>query len=176
MTTLFLDAGHTEGRDPGAIANSTTEHAEMAKLINGLAAKLLQAGVAVQVIPYHLLLIEKIAYVNARTGAEDLLVSFHMNAAGNAKARGLEVYFYGGSGESREKAHEIAGELAHKLGLKLRGVFPDTKTRHGRLGIIRDTKPWAFLVEIGFLTNKEDLEIVREKGVEGVYQSLKVFL
>ena len=61
-----------------------------------------------------------------------------------------------------EKSKLIAKTLIDKYcditGYKNRGAKPDTSTRHGRLGWIRDTKPWATLIECCFIDNKDDMK------------------
>ena len=51
---------------------------------------------------------------------------------------------------------------------------PDSSTRHGRLGIIRDTKPTAYLLELGFIQN--DLETVRQKAAIALAQGILKYL
>lgn len=163
MRTFFLDAGHTQGKDPGACANGTTEHAEVAALVTRLAPLLAERGFTVHVLPFTLTLSQKIGYVNRRAVAEDLLLSLHLNSAG-PKASGSEIYYYGGEDRSLAYARLLEKELGKERDLPVRGVYADTSTRFKRLGIIRDTLPWAFLLEVAFITNAGDLAWVREKS------------
>ena len=169
MRTLFLDAGHTAGKDPGACANGTTEHAEVSAIVDTIAATL-----PCVVVPKYLLLPAKIAWINRHAKDTDVLVSVHMNS-GAPTASGLETYFYGGSVESRTRATALQKLLVVHLELPSRGVLADTTTRHGRLGIIRDTKPWAFLVELGFMTNAADIACVRA-GAAGLAAVLQQWM
>lgn len=163
MRTFFLDAGHTQGKDPGACANGTTEHAEMAALVTRLGPILADQGFVVHILPFTLTLPQKIGYVNRRAAAEDLLLSLHLNSAG-PKATGSEIYYYGGEDKSLAYARLLEKELEKESDLPVRGVYADTSTRFKRLGIIRDTLPWAFLLEVGFITNAGDLAWVRERS------------
>lgn len=58
--------------------------------------------------------------------------------------------------------------------MKSRGTKIDSSTRHGRLGIIRDTKSTAILWELGFI--QEDLETVRTKSALGITQAILSYL
>ena len=56
--------------------------------------------------------------------------------------------------------------VKNKTGIKNNGVKPDTASRFGRLGIIRETKGWSFLLELGSINN--DLEAVKKEAPEGI--------
>jgi N-acetylmuramoyl-L-alanine amidase len=43
------------------------------------------------------------------------------------------------------------------LGINNRGVKNSTDNRHGRLGILDDTRPRAILLEVAFISNKVDM-------------------
>lgn len=167
MRTLFLVAGHTQGKDPGARVETTTEHAEVARIMQSVAEHLDGAGVPVVLVPFTLKLQEKIAWINARATSADMLVSLHMNSAGS-QAHGMEVWYQQGRTEDHHLAQRALAQLHEHIALRARGVFPDTKNRHGRLGIIRDTYPQAILLELGFLTNRRDLDRVRAAGVDAL--------
>lgn len=175
MYTLYLDAGHTKGKDPGAVALGTTEQLEVAQLVQKTAALLDLPEWQIVIVPGDLLLPQKIAWINARASHEDVLVSVHMNSAGNA-ARGMEVYYFGGSDASLDRAERLHAQIAATSPLFPRGVRDDRKTRHNRLGIIRDTHPWAFLIEYGFLTSAMDLDVVRRRGPEDLAMALTAWL
>jgi len=157
------------------MAFGTTEHVEVTRLVARCCEELASLGVQAECIPVHLLLHEKIAWINRKAVPEDVLVSVHMNS-GKSSARGLEVYYYGGSSESLHAGARLQKALSLETMLSNRGLKPDTQTRHGRLGIIRDTKPWAFLLEFGFLTSQEDLEYVRTKGGGDLARALFAWL
>ena len=175
MKTLYLDAGHTQGKDPGAVALGTTEHEEVARLADQVMELLHLPGWEVAIVPKGLLLPGKIAWINQHATEEDVLISLHMNSASPA-ARGVEVYYYGGSDGSRARGEELLGCLANSSPLRARGVKDDRGTRHKRLGIVRDTRPWAFLVEYGFVTSKEDLDVVRTRGARDLAGALAAWL
>jgi len=79
-------------------------------------------------------------------------------------------YYYGGSEESKQKAQKLLDKYCAKTGLKNNGVRPDTASRFKRLGIIRDTKGWAFLLELGSINN--DLKVVKKKGADALFSAI----
>jgi len=88
---------------------------------------------------------------------------------------GTETWYLSGSQRGAEIAKEIQSSLRLKLGLKNRGIKGDLQNHHGRLGILRDTKMFdEWLVELGFITNLNDLETVRERGALALADAAKM--
>lgn len=147
---VILCAGHGGG-DSGAVANGVTEAGQAIDIVNRTADHLRRDGqIEVIVVPHELGLVQSISWVNVRfKGPEDgLCLEIHKNSgAGN----GVETWYFGGSAESARKAQAMQRELAALTGLPDRGIKPDTSNRFARLGWIRDTIPWALLLECGFM-------------------------
>ena len=64
-------------------------------------------------------------------------------------------------------------EYTRVTGIRGRGVHGDKENRWGRLGFVRDTKPLALLFEMGFISNKADVDRVVKMGTEAVLSALK---
>ena len=73
-------------------------------------------------------------------------------------------------------AEHIAEMLSNIQGTRNRGAKEDCYTHHGRLGIIRDTLSYDFLLEMGFLRNKEDYKKVTQNGMFAVVEICKYLL
>lgn len=58
----------------------------------------------------------------------------------------------------RKMAASLSQRVAEESGMRLNGsgAFKDTSGRFGRMGMVRDTKPPALLIEAGFITNGKD--------------------
>jgi len=167
---IYIVAGHGAG-DPGAVANRTTE-ADVAERITSQLIKKYPKQLAR--VPSGKTLRNKIRWINSNLSSNDKLISLHMNAAGSDQAHGAEIYYYGGDEQSKDEATRMLGVYCKETGLWNRGAKTDFSTRHGRLGIVRDTKPWAFLIELSFITNREDLNIALSKGADGVAEMLQL--
>ena len=191
MKRLCLEIGHETFNltnlfpDPGAVLKDgkkviTTEHREVSLIVTRAIVELKKIyGDRIMLVPRHYSLVKKINWINKKLKASDYLLSFHLNSFILSEATGTEVWYYGGSETSRKKAEELAKIQSETLRLELRGkngVFPDTSNRYGRLGIIRDTIPWAFLCELGFLSNPDDLKKIRKFGVSAIIDLAKYLL
>lgn len=89
----------------------------------------------------------------------DLFVSMHFNAAKNAKAHGIEIYYYYKkkqlrSTKSRQVASRVLSRLVTRTGASSRGV------KQGNFCVIRETSMPAILVEGGFITNPKEVNLL----------------
>jgi len=90
-----------------------------------------------------------------------LFVSVHYNAAPSEFAEGVEVYYYNSDENKKRTSHSkkladlVLQRIIQKTGAKSRGV------KHGNLAVIRETMMPAILVEGGFMTNKEEMEKIK---------------
>ena len=93
---------------------------------------------------------------DANTWGADLFISIHTNAAVNSAANGTECLIYSySSTEAYEVAKDILEQLTLITGLKSRGVIE----RPG-LYVLRRTMMPAVVVEMGFITNPSDAEMM----------------
>lgn len=106
-------------------------------------------------------LTKRIKWINDNGDANDVLISIHANSAANANASGVETCYYSGSQHSKDEALRLSHAVSTATGMPLfnDGLMGDAEGRFGRLGMIRDTQPFALLVECGFVSNKEDMLI-----------------
>lgn len=111
-------------------------------------------GLNLVLVPTDLGITARAKWINARCKDGDVVIELHMDS-GPTSAEGCTTFFHAGSSYAENKAKEFQMEYTRVTGLKGRGVKPDTATRHGRLGIVRETKPLALLLEMGFLTNEK---------------------
>ena len=94
---------------------------------------------------------------NANDWGADVFVSIHCNAA-NTEAQGTEVECYG-SGAGEQLAQCIQSQIVDSLGTTDRGVkyMP-------QLLVLKYTDMPAVLVEMAFIDNDEDAELLAEKA------------
>ena len=114
-------------------------------------------------------LVERVNQANA-WGA-DLFLSLHTNAAPNLRASGSEALIYSRRSQTAlQVAEDILEELNLVTGLRNRGVVE----RPG-LYVLRRTNMPAVLVEMGFISNSYDAELMAYSPglfAEGIYRGL----
>ena len=92
----------------------------------------------------------------ANAWGADIFVSIHTNASVNPNANGSEALIYSvSSTEAYNLAEDIITNLTEVTGLRNRGIVE----RPG-LYVLRRTAMPAVLVELGFITNPEDAELM----------------
>lgn len=101
----------------------------------------------------------------------DVFISLHTNAAQNPNASGSEALIYS---ERSRVAYELADDILENLtritGLRNRGIIE----RPG-LYVLRFTNMPAVLVEMGFITNRYDAELMAYSPglfAEGIYRGI----
>lgn len=103
----------------------------------------------------------------ANEAAADLFVSVHANASGNEKARGPWTLHAVGAKRAKEIGASLQKAMVEVLGGKADAVYPDGEGWTGgrRLAVLRQTRMPAVLLELGFLTNQQDMELITNPDV-----------
>jgi hypothetical protein len=168
MGKIFISAGHGgfEGtlRDPGAIASATTEAEELIATRDLIVTELRSRGIAVESPSDDLSLVGTIAWINARASRQDVALEIHMDAASNPNARGASAYYIASNSDRKRQAEMLINSIIRRVPeLPSRGSQPDTAAAVGRLGFCRNVIPPSMLVELGFLTNPQDLRLIQTR-------------
>ena len=161
MKKVFLDFGHG-GKDPGAIGNGLQEK-DIVLSVGLLVGKVLERhNVEVyysRTTDIFIELTERSTMANRLD--VDVFVSIHCNSFGDGKAQGLETFSHPLSKNGTALAKCIQDSiLKDKLHTKDRGI------KTANFSVLRNTKATAALVELGFISNKEDSEILKNKQSE----------
>ncbi len=101
----------------------------------------------------------------------DLFISLHVNAAENPDASGNEALIYGsGATVANAVGTQILEQLTLTTGLRNRGIV----YRPG-LYVLKETEMPAVLVEMGFISNPYDAELLSESPylfAAGIYRGI----
>lgn len=161
--TIIVDPGHG-GSDPGTVHNGLREKDIVLKVGLILENKLKASGANVVMTR------RDDSYVSleqrsniANTYQSDTFVSIHVNAVENIPtANGTETYWNRtyASEESRKLAQAIQKQLIEKLQTKDRGV------KEANFYVIRHTKSPSVLVELGFLSNKDEAKRLNDPAFQ----------
>ena len=163
---VFINPGHDLERDSGAVnPTSGLRECDVAANIGGLVKGYLEAaGCEVQMLQSDNLAGETPdlpCVVDTANGwPADVFVSLHCNAA-NGCARGTETLVYANEGESAQLAACIQSQIVDSLGTIDRGV-----KERPMLIVLNSTDMPAVLVEMAFVDNDEDAQILTERADE----------
>jgi hypothetical protein len=111
--------------------------------------------------------------IRTKSGYGDVLLSIHMNSAESESATGTEVIVDNRAGAERyHEAQNISRIVAGVLGLPDRGAKTDRETPRKSIAIVEDTRPPAYLIELGFVTNPRDVQAVEACGAQAVIAAI----
>ena len=149
----FISAGH-HLKDPGAVANGTTEAAEMIKFRDLVAGFCRRRGLKVVVDDDNETLAQYLHRI--QTGNGSVVVEFHLNASGAGASGALAVVGEDADRLDKMFAAEMSATCAQILGIQNRGVIPEGQSHRGRLGLMRE-EGIVSLLEICFIDNQGDM-------------------
>jgi len=167
---IYLDPGHGEGvtgqRDPGAIGpTGLTENEVTFDVAKRLGHLLREQGVETLGVTLTAArddenLNEAIKAANA--AGVHLFVSLHCNSATTPSAHGVEVW-HGGGSTAEKVANTVLARIMTEFtggqGAWLNGrVLPLTSrgAKHGTFAVLRNTHMPAILVEMAFISNRQE--------------------
>lgn len=110
----------------------------------------------------------------ANSWPADYFISIHVNANPNPDVNGSEVYVYDLDSTSADLAEEILTEIVRRTGTKYNGV-----RENPALYVLRRTQMPSVLVELGYITNYDDLQILLDDQYQfayGIYVGLLNYL
>lgn len=150
---IFINAGHG-GSDPGAVSKNGKKEADITKKVSALLAyNLILNGYIVEFFQQEKTFTEVSKVEN--TSNSDLFISIHCNSAANEKANGVEVLYYPTSVKGKKFAQQVQKELVDLTKLRDRGI----KARSD-LHVLKRTKAVAILVELAFLSNEHEEQLL----------------
>ena len=178
---IMLDAGHGYSVDTGAEGNGLKEQDITYTLAQKVGEKLRNAGIEVMYTRNNITdnvgntLSESIngRYIRANNWGADYFISIHCNAFSDPSANGTETLIYAKGGKAEWLALNVHTHLV-QLGLTDRGVKVRTD-----LGVLKNTKMPAILVETAFITNEKDscyLTIFQDEVVDAIANGIFEFL
>lgn len=161
---VFINPGHAPNGnpDPGAVnGNTGLRECDVALAVGDLVAHYLKAaGVGVKNV-FQCDSLEEICDQANCSGA-DLFISIHCNSAEAAAATGTETWACAGSSAGHALAACIQTQIVDALGTVDRGVKTATPGVNG-LYVLTNTDMPAVLVELAFISNPDDEEILANK-------------
>ena len=158
MAKVFLDAGHG-GKDPGALGNGLQEKDIALSVTLKVGNILANHGVTVgysRTTDVFLELADRATRAN-NFGA-NVFVSVHCNAFSDISAKGVETYSYPGSTTGANLSKSIQNSIIAS------GAYTVNRgTKTADFAVLRLTNMPAALVELAFITNAQDADILRNR-------------
>lgn len=155
---VTVTAGHSNV-DPGAVNGKFKEAELVTKFRNAVAHYLSEAGIAIKT--------DGIGSDNHNLNTaiklikgSDVAVEFHMNAASNKAAYGIETIALA---KDKKLAQDLSKVVAKAFNSKLRGDdgwIDQSQSARGKLGFISNG---GLIVELGFISNEAELKMFNEK-------------
>jgi len=172
---IVIDPGHG-GKDPGATSSNLKMKEKDVVLDVSLKLKKLLENEGFKVYltredDNYIGLYDRSTIAN-ELGA-DAFVSVHANAHSNSKVEGVQVLYYPNDGrDNKTFAAMTRDSLVRELKTPDKGIIQRPK-----LVVIRETKMPAVLLELGFLTNSREENLLsqkeyRQKCAEGAYKGI----
>ncbi len=156
---IVIDPGHG-GPDPGAIGIGGLRESEVVLEVSREVSRFLyMKGVDVRLTRNSEIDVDLPPRVNmANKIKADAFISIHANASRGFQRHinGLETYYFSGY-----KGFRLATNIQNEI-LKAAPSSPDRGVRKGRFFVIRGTKMPAALVEIGFVTGRDDSQFLSQ--------------
>lgn len=168
---VIIDAGHG-GYDAGAIGKKGTKEKDVTLSVALKVGEILK-NKGVNVI--YTRTSDKVAWqknekadLQYRTNLSnnskaDLFISIHTNSSIIRSVKGMETYYAPGSSNSKALASAIQNKLVSSL------KFPNRGIKSERFYVLRNTKVPAVLVELGFISNSSEEDILKSSKYQSSY-------
>ncbi|NLW22647.1 MAG: AMIN domain-containing protein [Tissierellia bacterium] len=178
---IVIDPGHG-GHDPGAVQNGTLEKDVNLAVSLKLNERLKSLGyntIMTRDTDVYIELKERAAIANRNMA--DLFISIHANSNSDSSVSGIQVLYHAYDKATVKKdvnlqlAKIMMEEITKGTGAQDRGLITRERTV-----VIRDTEMPSVLIEIGFLTNKEEVQLLQDdayqnKIVESIVKGIEKF-
>ncbi len=158
MPNLWISAGHSGPGESGTQGKDGVNEREVTIAIVNECKKR-----GMRTVPFFALG-ARIEYANRYIMPEDYLIELHCDAEDKDPGSDCGVFYFDGS-EWAKKQGDVTGRYWKDLfGHDRYWVRPDTSARQGRLGIIRDTRCPAWLLEMIDISDIEKRDKIVKEG------------
>lgn len=166
-TVIVLDPGHGWKGDPGALRDDLVEKTINLDVALQAEEMLERCGLDVRLTRTGDDQEHDLAYAAQFANAQGAaaVVSIHANTSKDGKASGTESWYAPGVSTEEENVklgRALTAAVASQMGIPDLGLKQDTQSRFGRL-YIRDMTPPAAIIELAFMDNPDDADLLRSQ-------------
>ena len=159
LLVIFPLAGH-HNRDSGAVHNGRFENKETQKIRDKIIQYLQKLGVKFIKDKDDRTLSQVIGDI--RPGNGSVLYEAHLDASVNTSATGTTCIVNNKSYIAQDNSYKMALEICEitskLLGIRNRGVIPESQSARQKLAILHTKSGISVLHELGFITNENDMK------------------
>ena len=171
--TVIIDVGHG-GHDSGNIVDGLAEKEIVLSIANRI--KELDTDENLEIIltrstDQFVSLEDRTNLINSLDA--DLMISLHSNAHRNNSKNGHEIFI-----SNEETTFQRSSEIAESLKRLLSVEFSVSEIKKANFAVLKNSKVPAVMIELGFLTNEDDRDILtsetgQNKIASTIYEALK---
>lgn len=176
LYVVFPLAGH-HNKDSGAVYHGRFENKETQKVRDKIASNLQKLGVKFIKDNDDRTLSQVIGDI--RPGSGSVLYEAHLDASVNASATGTTCIVsnesYAAKDDSYKMALEICEATSKLLGIRNRGVIPESQSARKKLAILHTKSGISVLHELGFITNKNDMKAL-DQNIDKLCEAIALIL
>ena len=161
---FFLATGHSE-KSQGAAYHGTTEWQVTNEIVSNI------KGSNFVIVPDGTIA-QKVAFLEKYMQEGDIFIDLHLDAERSRTRRGSMIYFDHENDKGFDNASKIIKAYCDGSGQKLNSITSEFYSRFRYLGVISNGKKFKsqrFVLELGFLSNFDDLAFVRKHALKGIY-------
>lgn len=155
---LWISAGHS-GHEVGTVGGDGMTEESITRKVTAACKAL-----GMPVIPFDLNLQQRIAWANKKIPETDYLIEVHEDTTDANPKTDCGIYYLSGNAFSRRMASTIIDLWQQDLGIDETWIRGDQQARQGRLGIVRDTKCPAWLLEMNDI---DDVQVRKDTIAKG---------
>ncbi len=105
--------------------------------------------------------------INANSNHGNLFLCVHINQINNPDFRGSITFYHTGRPHSLQLAEDVENQLADLNAIPSIGVWRDTRIAvHQGFYVLRNTKMPSILMELGFISNRQDVLALEDHEVQ----------
>lgn len=168
MGRVFVAVGHgaieselNSGLDGGAAAQTASLLQDL--VVNYLRSNQYEAAA----VPDYLTDEQVIQWINRHAQLGDVAVQLHVSNADSSTLRGTRFYYIAANDQRRTQADQVLQLLLRRTPQLLsQGIHPDSQCPSGESRFCRQLVVPALLLDLGFITNPEDRQVLQGQGQE----------